>query len=152
MWLPRRAATCSGVPVAMTSPPPAPPSGPRSMTQSADLITSRLCSITITVLPLSTSPLSTWRSLRDVFEVQARRRLVEHVDAAAVRPTLQLGRELDALRLAAREGRRALAEPHVAEADIDEGLQVAVDRRDRLEELGRLAIGMSSTSAMFLPL
>ena len=32
-----------------------PPSGPRSMIQSADLITSRWCSMTITVLPRSTS-------------------------------------------------------------------------------------------------
>ena len=48
-------ATCSGVPVAITSPPASPPSGPRSMIQSACLITSRLCSITSTVLPESTS-------------------------------------------------------------------------------------------------
>ena len=41
---------------AMTRPPPEPPSGPRSMTQSAVLMTSRLCSMTITVLPCSTSP------------------------------------------------------------------------------------------------
>ena len=36
-------------------PPPEPPSGPRSTTQSAVLMTSRLCSMTSTVLPLSTS-------------------------------------------------------------------------------------------------
>ena len=53
------AATCSGVPAATTWPPRAPPSGPRSMIQSAVLITSRLCSMTITVLPLSTSRWST---------------------------------------------------------------------------------------------
>jgi hypothetical protein len=41
------------------SPPPSPPSGPRSMIQSAVLMTSRLCSITTTVLPLSTSSCST---------------------------------------------------------------------------------------------
>src|SRR5262245_4070169 len=34
-------ATCSGVPVAITRPPCAPPSGPRSTIQSAVLITSR---------------------------------------------------------------------------------------------------------------
>src|SRR5690348_1796952 len=53
------AATSSGVPVAMMRPPPAPPSGPRSTIQSAVLITSRLCSITTTVLPWSTSRCST---------------------------------------------------------------------------------------------
>ena len=35
----------------MIWPPPSPPSGPRSTTQSAVLITSRLCSITTTVFP-----------------------------------------------------------------------------------------------------
>src|SRR3990170_9049293 len=48
-------ATSSGVPVAITSPPSSPPPGPRSTIQSACLMTSRLCSITSTVLPLSTS-------------------------------------------------------------------------------------------------
>jgi len=48
---PRVLATSSGVPVAIICPPPAPPSGPRSTTQSAVLITSRLCSITTTVFP-----------------------------------------------------------------------------------------------------
>ena len=47
-------ATCSGVPKATTSPPPLPPSGPKSITQSADFITSKLCSITTTVFPRST--------------------------------------------------------------------------------------------------
>ena len=56
-------ATCSGVPSATTRPPPLPPSGPMSMTQSAVLMTSRLCSMTITELPLSTSPDSTLISL-----------------------------------------------------------------------------------------
>src|SRR5712692_7172554 len=53
------AATRSGVPAQTTSPPPLPPSGPRSITQSAVLITSRLCSITRTVLPASTNPCRT---------------------------------------------------------------------------------------------
>ena len=57
-------ATCSGVPSATTRPPPLPPSGPRSTIQSALLMTSRLCSMTITVLPLSTRPWSTPSSLR----------------------------------------------------------------------------------------
>src|SRR6185503_19506257 len=57
-------ATCSGVPWATTLPPPSPPSGPRSINQSADLITSRLCSITTTVLPCSTRRINTSRSFR----------------------------------------------------------------------------------------
>lgn len=53
------AATSSGRPMATTRPPRAPAPGPRSMTQSATLITSRLCSMTTTVLPASTSRLRT---------------------------------------------------------------------------------------------
>src|SRR5208337_2621221 len=44
----------SGGPMATTRPPASPPSGPRSITQSAAAMTSRLCSMTTTVLPMST--------------------------------------------------------------------------------------------------
>src|SRR6478735_343112 len=64
VWLSLDFATCSGVPDATIRPPPEPPSGPRSTIQSALLMTSRLCSIVITVLPFSTSPCSTISSLR----------------------------------------------------------------------------------------
>jgi hypothetical protein len=37
-----------------------------------------------------------------------------------------------------REGRRRLSESDVAEPDVDERLEEAVDRLDRLEEVGRL--------------
>src|SRR5439155_497204 len=53
VWLALFAAICSGVPSATRRPPPSPPSGPRSTTQSAVLITSKLCSMTTTVLPAS---------------------------------------------------------------------------------------------------
>ena len=52
-------AIFSGVPSATKRPPAAPPSGPRSITQSAVLMTSRLCSMTTTVLPASTNPCRT---------------------------------------------------------------------------------------------
>src|SRR5262249_40705640 len=54
--------TPPGGPPAIPPPPASPPSGPRSTIQSACLITSRLCSITSTVLPASTSRWSTSRS------------------------------------------------------------------------------------------
>ena len=94
--------------------------------------------MTITELPCVDEPAEHAEQLADVLEVQAGRRLVEHVDGAAGLPLLQLGGELDALRLAAGQRRRRLAEPDVAQADLDERLQVAADRRDRLEELGGL--------------
>ena len=47
-------------------------------------------------------------------------------------------RELDALRLAARQRRRRLAEPHVVEPDVVQRLQPPADLRDVGEELERL--------------
>ena len=131
-------ATCSGVPSATTVPPPLPPSGPRSMIQSAVLMTSRLCSMTSTVLPWSTSRDSTVEQPADVLEVQAGGGLVEEVDRVAGGALGQLGGQLHPLRLAARQRRRRLAEAHVAEADVDQRLHVAGDRRLVGEELERL--------------
>ena len=59
VWEPSLPATASGVPSATILPPSFPPSGPRSMIQSTVLITSKLCSITTTVLPRSTRRLRT---------------------------------------------------------------------------------------------
>ena len=60
---------------------------------------------------------------RDVVEVQARRRLVEDVQDAIAGVGGQVRRDLDALRLAARQRRRGLAEPQVAEPDLVEHLK-----------------------------
>ena len=65
-------------------------------------------------------------------------RLVEDVEGVAGRHLGQLGGQLDALRLAARERGRGLAELDVVEADVVEGLQAAVDLGDVGEELDRL--------------
>ena len=105
---------------------------------SAVLITSRLCSITTTVLPASTRRWSISSSRCDVGEVQAGGRLVEDVERPAGRDLRQLGGELHALRLAARQRRRRLAEPDVVEPDVVQRLQPALDLRDVLEELERL--------------
>src|SRR5664279_3124114 len=64
VWLSATVATSSGGPSATTRPPPSPPSGPMSTIQSAVFTTSRLCSMTTTVLPASTSRPRTPSSLR----------------------------------------------------------------------------------------
>ena len=74
----------------------------------------------------------------DVGEVQAGGRLVEDVQRAAGVALGELERELDALRLAARERGRALAELDVAEADVEQRLQLARDGRHRVEEAVRV--------------
>ena len=146
------AATSSGVPAATIVPPRVPPSGPRSMIQSAVLMTSRLCSMTSTVLPRSTSRCSTSSSSAHVLEVQAGRRLVEDVERAPGVALRQLGRELHALRLAAGERRRALAEVDVAEPDVVQRLRAsggcAAGSRRRRSASSTVS---SSTSAMLMP-
>ncbi len=131
----RAAAVCDGVPVrhwpddllrrplATTSPPPGPASGPRSMTQSAVLITSRLCSTTMTVLPRSARRLSTSSSLRMSSKCKPGGRLVEDVERLAGAGPGQFGGQLDALGLAAGERRRRLAERQITEADVGQRLQ-----------------------------
>ena len=59
----------------------------------------------------------------------------EHVHCASRRAPLQLGSKLDALSLAARQGRRALSEAHVAQAHLDKRVEVTGNARDRREEL-----------------
>jgi len=63
----------------------------------------------------------------DVGEVQPRGRLVEDVEGAAGVALGELERELDPLRLATGERGRALAEADVAEADVEQRLQLPGD-------------------------
>jgi acyl transferase domain-containing protein len=60
-------------------------------------------------------------------------------------------RDLDALRLAARQRRRRLAEPQVAEADLVEHLQAAQHLRRAAEERQRLAHRHVEHLVTFLP-
>lgn len=62
VWVPKRTRP-SGVVAATICPPPSPPSGPRSMTQSASAITSRSCSMTTTLWPPLTRRCNTRMSL-----------------------------------------------------------------------------------------
>src|SRR6185436_11146192 len=75
----------------------------------------------------------------DVVEVQPGRGLVEHVEGAPGRLPRQLARQLHALRLAARERRRRLAQADIFEPDLAQRLQALADGRDVAEELERLA-------------
>ena len=118
--------------------PPLRPRGRGRSTQSACLITSRLCSITSTVLPASARRWSTSRSFSMSAKWRPGRRLVEDVERPAGRDLRELLRELDPLRLAARERRRGLAELHVVEPDVVQRLQPPADLRDLGEERERL--------------
>ena len=60
-----------------------PASGPRSMTQSAHLMTSRLCSITTRRVAAINEPLKELHQHRDIVEMQSSRRLVEDEEVPA---------------------------------------------------------------------
>ena len=66
-----------------------------------------------------------------VVEVEACGRLVQDVQGATGRPPGELPGELHALRLAARERGRRLAEPDVLEPDLAKRLQALANRRER---------------------
>ncbi|KAJ3057613.1 hypothetical protein HK102_011015, partial [Quaeritorhiza haematococci] len=79
--------------------------------------------------------------LLDVGRVQAGRRLVEDVEGVAPLGPLQLGRELDPLRLAARQLGGRLAEPEIPQADVVQDVERAQDLRLVREELARRVDG-----------
>ena len=98
-------------------------------------------------------PVEDLEQLVHVGEVEAGRRLVQEVERLARRPPRELGRELDALRLAARERRRRLPEVDVAEADVVQRLELVADRSGTAAKNSTAsATVISSTSAIDLPL
>ena len=115
------------MPATTISPPPSPASGPTSISQSAVLMTSRLCSITTTVLPEIDQAMQHVEQLREVVEVQAGRRLVEQVQRLAGVGPGEFGGQLHALGFAAGERRRRLAERDVIETDVAQRLQDACE-------------------------
>ncbi len=73
--------------------------------------------------------------LADVLEVQPGGGLVQDVDGASGGAPLELGGELDPLRLATGQRRRRLPEADVAQPHVVEGAQVPGDRGNGGEEL-----------------
>ncbi len=81
-------------------------------------------------------PVQHAEQLSQIVEVQPGRRLVENVNRLAGRGASQFGRELQTLRLATRQRRRALPKRQVAEAHVIERLQEPPDLRhiDQMRE------------------
>ena len=94
-------------------------------------------------------PLQHLQQLAHIVEVQASGRLVQQVERASGLALAQFFRQLHALRFAAAERRGGLAQVDVAEADIDQRLQLLLDVRQVAEHMvSASAMGRSSTSAM----
>ena len=151
MRLCRARATTSGVPCATIVPPSSPAPGPTSITQSLSATTRMSCSTTMTVLPGVDEPVQLRHEPVDVGGMQAGGRLVEDVQRVAALGALQLGRELDALRFAAGQLRRRLAEAQVAEADLPQDVNGRADRLVARKTRRPSSTFIASTSAMLLP-
>ena len=74
----------------------------------------------------------------DIVEMQTGRRLVQYVQRAPGIALREFERQFHALRFAAGEGRRALTERDVAEAHVEQRVQLACDRRHRSKKFGGL--------------
>ena len=120
---PLRRAMSSGVPWATMRPPASPPSGPRSMTQSAALITSRLCSMTSRLPPFS---IRRWKAASSLAMSSKCRPVVGSSKMKSVPAQLamrQVRGQLHALRFAAGERGGGLAQPQIAQAHVVQHLQ-----------------------------
>ena len=116
----------SGVPAATMRPPCTPAPGPCRSTWSAARIVSSSCSTTSTRVAEVAQARQRVEQARVVALVQADRRLVEDVEHADQRAA-DLGRQPDALRLAARQRRRGAIERQVIEPDVDQERQPLAD-------------------------
>ena len=72
-------------------------------------------------IALISKPVKDFEERGDVRKMKSGGGFIEEVDSLAGCRFPQLGRELDPLRLAARESRGGLSEADVAEADITQG-------------------------------
>ena len=125
------------MPVAISSPPRSPAPGPRSMIQSEFFITSRLCSIRTTVLPLSTSRWSTRRRAAQSSKDRPVVGLVQQVEGLASGAAGKLGGKLHPLGLAAGQGGGGLS-PSGCSLD---------PRRAGVSSLGRMRGKFSNSSS-----
>ena len=130
-------ATCSGVPCVTIVPPPSPPSAqiddPVGGLDHVEIVLDDDHGIAFVYQSLQHE-----QQFAHVLEVQARGRFVEDIHCLAGGPALQLGGELDALRLSAGQRGRGLPEANIPQSDLHERVEVAGDRRVSLEERGGL--------------
>ena len=73
------------------------------------------------------------KQLLHVIEMQARGGFVENVERLSGRPLAEFARKLDALRFSAGESRCGLAQPDIAEAHVDQRLQLCINLRHSFE-------------------
>ena len=90
--------------------------------------------MTSTVFPVSTSRCKTSDQPVHIRHMKSRRGLIENINRSAGRAAGELRCKLHALRLAAGERCRALAELHITKTDINERLHLLADLRKVFKE------------------
>jgi len=145
------AAMSSGVPTAMISPPPSPPSGPRSITQSAGLDDVQVVLDDDDGIAFIAQAMQHVQQLLHVMEMQTRGRLIEDVERASGGALGELTREFHALRFAAGEGGGVLPEAHVRESTSVKVCSLPAAAGTFWKKRAASSTVMSSTSWMFLP-
>ena len=148
---PLHLAMSFGGPSATISPPRSPPSGPRSITQSALRIMSRLCSITRTGITAFNQAVEHVQQTLRIGEVKAGRRFIEDVHGAASGSFGELARELHPLGFAAGERGGRLPEFHIVEPDVVQRLEFGLDVGNVLEKFQCIIDRHIQTSAMLRP-
>ena len=116
----------SGVPAAISSPPPAPPFGSEVDDPIGGFDDVEVVLDNHHRVALVAQSVEHVQELRDVVEVQSGGGFVEDVERLAGTSLGEFTGQLDPLRLAAGEGGCALAEAHVGQPHIDEGISVCV--------------------------
>jgi hypothetical protein len=134
-------ATSSGGPVATIVPPSVPGAGaeiddPVGTGNDVEVVLDHHDRV-----PGIDEPVQLAQQQLDVARVKPGRRLVEQVERVTATAALKLGRELDALRLAAGQLGCRLAESQVAQPDLAQRLEAAHRRRHVREEPCRLIDG-----------
>ena len=137
VWLSGVLATCSGEPSTMTL-----PAAVAAFGTEVDDPVGRLHHVEVVLdhehgVAVVDQALQHAEQPAHVLEVEAGGGLVEDVERAPGGALAELGRQLHPLRLATRQRGRGLAEAHVAEADVDQRLQVPGDGGLVGEELER---------------
>jgi len=101
--------------------------------------------------PTFDQPVERLQQFADVVKVQASGRFVEDEQRHALGLTGKVGRELDPLGLASRQGSRRLSQAQVTEADIPNHLELSDERRLGRKEGDRLLHGHVEDVVDILP-
>jgi hypothetical protein len=136
----------AALPRATMRPPWTPAPGPRSMISSARRMVSSSCSTTMTLLPLSRSPIRVSMSMA-VVALDAGRCWARRAHSRRRAGSSRAGRRADALGLAAGQRRRRAVQAQIAEPDLLQKAEPPAHLGEQVMADGRLALVSVSSSS-----